>query len=221
MQLKNVHSLPQRLVMWENPAVKMEAKWNLCGKGLIQKVWGCYEETFLLSNRKVFETFGTDNFELGHQCRDPRSQACFVALEQPQCTIYRSGPSVHLEVHEISCLRLFEISSEPSGLSTTILPDTLLLTGQGVPLHSVCWDRFLLTENWGFQINSLWNDRMVLSFHQGMLEDCESAAFGNDGSQDTTMKLIPVGCTGRLYQTDFMAYDLYFLFLLCSGMPCL
>lgn len=57
----------------------------------------------------------------------------------------------------ISCLRFFEISSEPSVHHYS--PDNLVLTGQGIPPHSVCWDRaqFLLTEKQGFQITSFWN----------------------------------------------------------------
>lgn len=114
-------------------------------------------------------------------------------------------PSVYLEVHQISCLRLVDISSEPWGLSTTTLPDTLLLTGRDVPPHGVHWDRLLLTGNWGFQITSLWNNQVVLSFHWGMAQVCERAASVNDGSQDTSMELI--AC--RLYRqavSDFMAY---------------
>lgn len=76
-----------------------------------------------IKQRKGFAPFGTDNFELGHQRRDPKSQACFVALasgrglETSQNTPFTAVLSACiLKRITISCLKLFEISSQPSGL---------------------------------------------------------------------------------------------------------
>lgn len=114
-----------------------------------------------LRNRRVLNPLVLIT-ELGHHRRDPRSQACFVILasargleknynlEQPsQCVSWSTSwflASGSLKFHL-------------SHLSTSTLPDNLVLRGQGIRPHSVCWDisQFLLTEKQGFQITSFWN----------------------------------------------------------------
>lgn len=193
-------------MIWENPAGKTEAQGNLHGKDSTQKAWRCYKEAYVfllptLKEQEGFEPFGTDNFVPGHLCRDPKSRASLVALasarrlEKNQHVWFTAALLAPISDSITTfCLRLFEISSsEPSGLYTTTLPDTLLLKAEAFLLTvyvGIALD-FLLTENQGFQINFLWNDGVVLLFHRCMAPDCESTASGSDGSRDAGMKLLP------------------------------
>ena len=95
-----------------------------------------------------FELFNTDNFELGHQCRDPKSQDSLVALasvrglKNHDMRLTAVLPARISECVTISCLRLFEIPSETLGLYTTTISSIPLLFHT---LYCLQAEAFLLT----------------------------------------------------------------------------